>query len=172
MYMPTIRLAQKSLMPCPSICPKVLDGYKLLRSGPNHFDQVQIRLFWTNFYNLNLFLLISTWPKRIEPVLKNWYSTKMISRVQNLFEPISWSFVRRQIVASKSTSKSSTENLSIHNTHFCFQDKTWIKMPKWTIFLILSNAWIFSKLSSIVGLRVFLSWFVSWMYIDTNILVT
>ena len=35
----------------------------------------------------------------------------------------SGSFVRRQIVASKSTSKSSSENRSNHNKHFCFQDK-------------------------------------------------
>ena len=31
-----------------------LDIYKLFWSGLNHFDQVQIRLFWTNFYNLDL----------------------------------------------------------------------------------------------------------------------
>ena len=47
----------------------------------------------------------------------------------------SWSFVRRQ----KARQKSSSENLSNHNKHFCFQDKTWIKMPKWTIFLISSK---------------------------------
>jgi hypothetical protein len=41
--------------PCPSIGSKwfwtiqiVLDGYKLVKLGPNHFGQVQIILFWTN----------------------------------------------------------------------------------------------------------------------------
>ena len=43
-YMSTVRLAQKSLMPCPSIGPKVLDGYKLLRLDPNHFSWDQIIL--------------------------------------------------------------------------------------------------------------------------------
>ena len=61
----------------------------------------------------------------------------------------SWIFLRRQILMSKSTSKSWSENLSIRNKHlwtvprFCFlQDKTWIKMPKWTIFLISSKKFV------------------------------
>ena len=36
------------------------------------------------------------------------------------------------------TSKNSSEILSNHNKHLCFfclQDKMWIEMPKWTIFL-------------------------------------
>ena len=47
------------------------------------------------------------------------------------------------------TSKNSSETLSIHNKHLCLctvfssfcclQDKTWIKMPKWTIFSISSE---------------------------------
>ena len=50
------------------------------------------------------------------------------------------------------TSKNSSENLSNHNKHLCFctvfssfcclQDKTWIKMPKWTIFLISSKQFV------------------------------
>jgi hypothetical protein len=59
-------------MPCPSIGPKrfwtiqiVLDGYKLFLSGPNHFGQVQIRLLWTNLYNLDPTKIIWTRPKRI-----------------------------------------------------------------------------------------------------------
>ena len=32
-------------------------------SGPNHFDQVEIRLFWTNFYNLDLSKSIGSQPK-------------------------------------------------------------------------------------------------------------
>ena len=50
------------------------------------------------------------------------------------------------------TSKNSSENLSNHNKHLCFctvfssfcclQDKTWIKMPKWTIFLISSKEFV------------------------------
>ena len=72
-------------MSCPSLGPKsfwtvqiVLDGYKLFWSGPNHFGQVQIRLLWTNFYNLDLSKMIWTRPKWIGPVQNNWYSTKMI----------------------------------------------------------------------------------------------
>ena len=57
----------------------VLNGYKLFWSGPNRFGQVQIRLFWTNFYDL-------------DPTKTNWepiktigtgYSTKIILTVQN-----------------------------------------------------------------------------------------
>ena len=47
-------------MPGPSIGPKlfwtiqiVLVRSKLFWSGPNHFGQVQIRLSWTNLYNLD-----------------------------------------------------------------------------------------------------------------------
>ena len=41
--------------------------------------------------------------------------------------------------SSSIMSKSSSNNLSNENKHCCFcclQDKTWIKMPKWTIFVI------------------------------------
>ena len=47
------------------------------------------------------------------------------------------SFYNVKYGSSIITSKSSSENLSNHNKHLCFcclQDKTWIKMPKWTIF--------------------------------------
>ena len=43
------------------------------------------------------------------------------------------------------TSKSSSDNLSNHKKHLCFcclLDKTWIKMPKWTIFLISSKVFV------------------------------
>ena len=70
-------------MPCPFIGPKwfytikiVLD--KLFWLGPNHFVQVQIRLFRTDFNNLEVSKMIWTWPKLIRPVQNNWYSTKMI----------------------------------------------------------------------------------------------
>ena len=56
----------------------VLVGSKPFWSGPNHFGQVQIKLLWTNFYNIDLTKLIWTRPKRIGPILNNWYSTKMI----------------------------------------------------------------------------------------------
>ena len=52
-------------MPCPSIGQIILDGYKLFWSGPNHFGQVQIRLFWTNFYNLDLTKMNWTHPKQL-----------------------------------------------------------------------------------------------------------
>ena len=57
-------------------------------SGPNHFGQVRIRLFWTIFYNLELSKMIWTRPKQIGPVQNDWYSTKMIWSVQNHFGPI------------------------------------------------------------------------------------
>ena len=66
----------------------VLDNYNLFLSGLNHFGQVQIRLFWTNFYNLDLSKMIWIRPKRIEPAKNDWYSTKMIWTVQNHFGPI------------------------------------------------------------------------------------
>ena len=43
------------------------------------------------------------------------------------------------------TSKNSSEILSYHNKQLCFicfQDKMWIKMPKWTIFLISSEVFV------------------------------
>ena len=62
-------------MPCPSIGPKwfltfkiVLVGSILLWSGPYHFGQVQIRLFWTNFYNLDLSKMVGTRPKLFGPI--------------------------------------------------------------------------------------------------------
>ena len=48
--------------------------------GPSHFGQVQIRLLWTNFYNLDL--------SKIILVQNNWYSTKIIWTFQNHFWPI------------------------------------------------------------------------------------
>ena len=36
---------------------------KLFWSGPNHFGQVQITLFWTNFYNLDPSKTIGIRPK-------------------------------------------------------------------------------------------------------------
>ena len=38
----------------------VLVGSKSFWSGPNNFGHVQIRLFWTNFYNLDLSKMIWT----------------------------------------------------------------------------------------------------------------
>ena len=52
------------------------------------FGRVQIRLFWTNYYNLDLSKMIWTRPKQIGPVQNNWYSTNMIWMVQNHFGPI------------------------------------------------------------------------------------
>ena len=72
------------LMPCPSVGPKLFwtGKYILLWSGPNrfgdwsgpnHFVQVQIWLFWTNFFNLDLSKMIWTRTKQIGPVQKDWY---------------------------------------------------------------------------------------------------
>jgi hypothetical protein len=46
----------------------ILIGSKLFWLGPNHFDQVQIRLFWTIFYNLDLSKMIWTQLKQIVSV--------------------------------------------------------------------------------------------------------
>ena len=85
-------LGQNALMPCSSISPKsfwivqiVFVVPKSLWLGPNHFGQVQIRLFWTNFYNLDLSKMIWIRPKRIEPTQNDWCSTKMIWTIQNHF---------------------------------------------------------------------------------------
>ena len=66
----------------------VLVMSKLFCSVPNYFCQVQIRLFGTIFYNLDLFKMIWTQPKRIGPIQYNWYATKMIWLLQNHFGPI------------------------------------------------------------------------------------
>ena len=66
----------------------VLVVSKLFWMGPNHFGQFQIRLFWTNLYNLDLSKMIRTRPKQIRPVQNDWYSTKNIWTVQNHFGPI------------------------------------------------------------------------------------
>ena len=78
-------------MPCPSIGPKwfwtiqiILVGSKSFCLGPNHFGQIQIRLFWIKCYNLDL----STRSKQIGPVQNDCYSTKIIWLVQNHFGPI------------------------------------------------------------------------------------
>ena len=63
--------------------PLVLVGYKSFWLGTNHFSQVQIRLFWTNFYNLDLSKMIWIQPKGIGSVQNDWYSTKIIWTVQN-----------------------------------------------------------------------------------------
>ena len=55
----------------------VLVGYKSFWSGPNHFCQVQIRLFWTDFYNLDLSKMIWTQRKQIGLVQNNWYWNKI-----------------------------------------------------------------------------------------------
>ena len=95
------------LMPCPSIAPIwtiqiILVEYQSFWSGPNHFVQVQsilvwvgqIKLFWANFYNLDLSKMIWTQPKEIAPVQNDWYSTKMIWTVQNHFGPIEGQGIR------------------------------------------------------------------------------
>ena len=93
-------------MPCPSSSKMILDHpnhygrnfaksspivlvrSKSFWSGPKHFAQGEIRLFWANFYNLDLTKLIWTRPKQIGPVQNYWYTTKMIWMVQNHFGPI------------------------------------------------------------------------------------
>ena len=46
----------------------VLVRSKSFWSGPNHFGKVQIRLFWINFYNLDLCKMIRTRPKWFGPI--------------------------------------------------------------------------------------------------------
>ena len=83
--------SSKMTLDCPNHfgrVPIVLVGSKSFWSGPKHFGQGQIRLFWANFYNLDLTKMIWTQPKQIRPVQNYWYSTKMIWTVQNHFGPI------------------------------------------------------------------------------------
>ena len=56
----------------------VFVGGKLFWWGTNHFGQVKIRLFWTNFYKLDLSKIIWISPKQFGPAQNDWYSTKMI----------------------------------------------------------------------------------------------
>ena len=50
----------------------------MILDRPSHFGQIQIRLFLTIFYNLDLSKMIWTQPKQIGLVQNNWYSIKMI----------------------------------------------------------------------------------------------
>ena len=59
-------------MPCPSIDPKLFWTVQIVYvrsksfcSGQNNFHQVQIRLFWTNFYDLDPTKMNWTHPKRL-----------------------------------------------------------------------------------------------------------
>ena len=61
----------------------ILDKYNLFWLGPNHFSWVQIKIFWTDFYNLDLTKTNWDTSKMI-----GWYSTKIIWTVQNNFRPI------------------------------------------------------------------------------------
>ena len=109
---------------------------------------------WKLEFNCNFsrffFFILFEMPQSISIWHNNWNSKEywisdyvkaksylINSFKNNLFDGRnSWSFVRRQIVSSKSTSKNSSKILSNHNKHFPFwlQDKTWIKMPKWPFF--------------------------------------
>ena len=72
-------------MLCFGRVPIVLIMSKPFWSGPNYFGQVQIRLFWTIFYDLDLSKMIWIRPKRIGPVQNDWYSIKNIWTIQNHF---------------------------------------------------------------------------------------
>ena len=86
-------------------------------------------------------------PTHFSPILFISFKLKQILEFlffyrQKLSEHYSWSVVRRQIVSPKSTSKICQKfSVVITNTwvSFCLQDKTWIKMPKWTIFFNISK---------------------------------
>ena len=139
-------------MPCPSIGLKwfwtiqiVLDGYKLFwsepnrfGSGPNSFGQVQIRFFWTNFFNLDLSNMIWTQPKWIRPIQKDWYLTKMILTIQNHFGPI------------EGQSKSQTSVLLLilkiffflHNSPYLL---TLVKLITESVFIIIIQLFVTTK---------------------------
>ena len=73
-------------MPCPFL--QVQNDFGSTKSfwlSTNHFGQVQIGFFWTNFYNWDLSKMIWTRPKQIGRVQNDWYSTKIIWTVQNNF---------------------------------------------------------------------------------------
>ena len=57
----------------------ILVGSKLLWSGPHNLGQVEIRLFWANFYSLRLSKMIWNRPKQIGTVITiGTYSTEII----------------------------------------------------------------------------------------------
>ena len=64
-----------------------MDWYTTNLDRPNYFCRVQIVLASPNNF-LDYFLVIWTSPKQIGPVQKDWYTTKMICKVQNYFGPI------------------------------------------------------------------------------------
>ena len=85
----------KRLMPCPSMGPKwfwtdqiILVEYQSFWTGPICFGRVQIILVRFKSDFSTLIFIIWTRPKWIGLVLNNWYSTKMIWKVQNHFGPI------------------------------------------------------------------------------------
>ena len=96
----------------------VLVGSKLFWSGPNHFGQVQIRLLWTNFYNLDPTKMIWTRPKRIGPVLNNWSLTKMIWTVQNHFGFIEGQNISLQQLISRESNNWTRIPLKSYYDHF------------------------------------------------------
>ena len=87
---------------------------------------------------------ISTWNKKQH--LQTMWAISIWFPLKNIFlEKIAGVFYNVKNGSSFITSKSSSENLSNHNKRLCFcclQDKTWIKMPKWTIFLISSKVFV------------------------------
>ena len=91
-------------MPCPSIGTKwfwtvqiILVGSKLLWSGPHNLGQVEIRLFWANFYSLDLSKMIWNRPKQIGTVITiGTYSTEIIWTVKNHFGPVEGQGINRR----------------------------------------------------------------------------
>ena len=78
--------------------PNCFGRVQIVLLGPNNFGQVQIRFFWTIFYNLDLSKMICTQPKHIVPVKNNWYFTKMIWTVQNHFGPIEGQGMKQEFI--------------------------------------------------------------------------
>ena len=68
----------------------ILVGSKLFWSGPNHFDQVQIRLLWYSLYNLDPTKTILTQPKQIRPVLTICTQPKWFGRSKTIKEQDIW----------------------------------------------------------------------------------
>ena len=60
---------------------------KLFWSGPNHFGQVRIRLFWTDFYNLDLSKMINLDPTKTNWTKTSWTQPKLFGRSKIILDP-------------------------------------------------------------------------------------
>ena len=140
-------------MPCPSTGPNWfwtvqidIGQSEMLLLGPNCFGQVQIILFWSNFYNLDLSKIIWIRPQQIEPIQNDWYSTKIFWKVQNhqahFIVPLSGFEILLFIKISFGFIKSFGIHTSLYFRHNLLLNKIKKKILwHWKLFLTLVQTW-------------------------------